>query len=324
MAFKSSIDVSGLARIEGKTYVLAGGCKGTLSLIVACVDLRKFPEDRTWQLKIEGGWIGSPEALPTQLRTVGKDSILIGKCYPPESRTVGLIYTMARREPGWQTFLPEGLTFTQDSIRGKVMMSSGTDESLPINLELKVNDDKIDGQWTRKIEASKEVQKVEGKVTGGWDTKRVYFPTPWLKQQPRTYLGLVPEGGTCVVLSIDQIVPRQDENRGLTVVLVHDGNKVVSAAATALSFNQAWHEVDASKLTLKDGKVQGEIVVILHGDKWVPAHYPEEDRSPKAGRITIDVTLNSASDSLAGTAKAEWGVSYEAHGKITGEVTPTR
>lgn len=308
--------------VDGRKFERVGGGR------VACVDLRKFPEDKTWKLNLEDGWIGSPKPLPVYVRTVGGKEILVGKCYPPESATVGLVYTMGRREPGWQTFAPTGLSIDQDEVHGRVIMSSGTDESLPVQLDVKVADpanNRIMGSWTRKIEAMKEPVSTTGKITGGWDSKRVFYPTPWLKHrnQARTVLGSVPEGGKCVVLSIDSIIMQGEKPKGMTIVLVHDGEQFVSAAAAALGFNQAWHEVDASKLSFKGDKVTGEVTVIVHGDKWVPARYPDTSREPMAGVVTVDAELQKDGD-LTGSAKAVWGVAYEAKGRVSGTVVPTR
>ena len=291
---------------------------------VACVDLRKFADDRTWQLQLEGGWVGAPRALPVQFRVVGGNDIVAGKSYPPEAAALGLVYTMQRREPGWQPVGADGLAAAADRIRGEARLSSGTDDSVPVALDIALADGRITGRWSRKIEGAAETRKTRGEITGGgWSAERVFYPTPWLTDQPRTEFGNVPPGGRCVVITADALLPRGDDRRDITLVLVHDGERFVSGGATAFTYNQAWHEVDASRLSLDGGKLRGEAVVILHGDRWVGPRYPDDSREPRAGRLVIDARLGE-DGGIAGRVEGEWGVAYEAQGPVTGTASATR
>jgi outer membrane protein assembly factor BamB len=279
---------------------------------LACYDLRKFPDERLWELDFEGAWQGLP-SLPVVLRRGSRGQLLAGKVYPPEQAQAGIIYGSLRRFAKWETIDGSRLTSTASGVTGTIGLQSGTGLR-PVQIEIRVQDEQLNGTWSRQIPALKTSSSASGKVEGSVFDARVY-PTPWFKEQPWTTLAPLPTGTKHWTVFLRESFSRDAEPRDLVLSLDHDGKRVTRAAVNGLRISQSWHEATIDALRIEDDRLTGTATILLHGDRWVALR---EGGGPIAGKLTIDAAADG--DSISGSYQIEWGVPFEARGKISGTI----
>ena len=81
----------------------------------------------------------------------------------------------------------------------------------------------------------------------------------------------------------------------MDVYLTTSGGRLRHGFATTPNFNNATHVVEAGKLTLAEGKLGGELAVMVQPDPWIPA-----DGKPIAWAYPLTVTV--VDGEIAGTA----------------------
>ncbi|MFP4434072.1 MAG: hypothetical protein ACOCWV_02785 [Planctomycetota bacterium] len=85
--------------------------------------------------------------------------------------------------------------------------------------------------------------------------------------------------------------------RPMNVFVSTGGGKVTNAFAVTPNYNNATHEVDTSKLTLKDGRLTGEIDVTIFPDAWIPKNHKKQAASY---RISAELTDAEVSGTFLG------------------------
>lgn len=301
-----------------ETPIVAGRMfERTVDGRLVCVDLRKREGLSTWVLELQGGYVGMPAPLPVRLEAQADGTVPGGQAYPPAEREAGLMFGQARRFAQWERVENLDAKIAGNRLSGAVRVNFGT-HIVPVQLELMQAGGSISGTWKRSLPALAEPVKATGTVTGRSGSKQRIYPTPWLKETPLTVYGENPEGTTTWVLQMPDAITLGRKPAGLTVTFDYDGTRIVRAGATAYAFNQAWHEVDAGGLTVKDGVITGSVNVILNGDWWVVPNAAAG--CSVAGRVELEV--KPAGEELTGTYRAEFGVAWSAEGKVTGKVQP--
>ena len=103
--------------------------------------------------------------------------------------------------------------------------------------------------------------------------------------------------------------------RPLTIVLRSDGGKWRRAACTALGYNNAVHDVDASALKVAGRKIQGGVKVTVNPDSWIP-----RDRKSVACEYEIEAAAGD-DGGVSGTYSGRFGRA-EVRGKVSGRLDP--
>lgn len=272
---------------------------------LACYDLRKQPGAQTLPLEFDGVYAGMPPLKVTMWIT--PDAITGAKAWIPDADEAAMVYGTSRRRATWERCDVSALKHQGDRITGTLRINFGT-HTLPSQIDLKLNADETTGTWSRTRDAEPSTQTTAGTLLGQVNTVRG-APTPWLKDQPWTRFGTNPPGTRTLVIGLDKAIPHKDALKGLSLSFDHDGQRFVRAGATAFQFSQAWHEVDAESLQVKDQKITGSIKVWLNTDPWF-----ESDES-RVGAITLDATIHD-DNTIQGTYSAEWGVAWQSSGAV--------
>jgi len=281
---------------------------------LACYDLRQAKGAQVWPIGLEGGYVGLTG--PLQVRIVATpEQVVSAKAWIADDQEAGIIYGKVRQRPTWENAEAVTLHIAGNRITGTLGVNFGT-HKWPVELDLSKQDTIITGTWKRHIPALPEIKNSQGTLIGQVNDVRG-LPTPWLADQPWTPLGKNPPGTRTVVLSLDGAIPLRGEPRGLTLSFDHDGKSFTRAGGYAFNFSQAWHEVDASGLTLKDNHITGSVRVVLNTDTYLGAPDVEQSRrfDGAAGAVTLDVKINT-DNSLTGTYQVKWGEALDLSGKI--------
>jgi len=101
------------------------------------------------------------------------------------------------------------------------------------------------------------------------------------------------------IMSLENALPN---NRQLDVLLDVRNDAVKGAIATARRFNSRPHHIDASGLSLRDGRLRGSVSVTVNPDPWVP-----RDGKVIACEYTIDAGVEGTD--IAGKHSGRHGVS---------------
>lgn len=278
---------------------------------LVCYDLRASPERSSKPILVglQGGWIGLDQVtVPVRLRERAGKLLAHAETYPPSDLQAGLPYGKSRRSARWVPQPVPGLRAEGERISGSFLLNSGTDVA-PITIDLRRGPKGPEGTWTRSVAALAAPKALEGAVTGFGPMPR-QIHTPWLPERPWTPLGANPPGTSTWKIELNGAV---GDGKQLSIYIDHDGSRITRAAAVALSWNTAWHEVDGRDLRIADGRVSGALVIILHADPWVsPAS--GEQHPQVAVRVTLDASV--AEGKLSGTWKGEFGAAYQASGSI--------
>lgn len=284
---------------------------------VACYDFRKDPsQGSTREILLENGFIGLPgQAVPVKIQTARDGTVQSIRALPPDSATAGIPYSKDRREATWQVSDgPASLASTSGGgLAGEFPLSFGS-YAWPVRIDLEppAGESKTNGRWTRNVPGLAEVVSTSGALTGPPPAPERRFPTPWLKDQPVTSFGPLPEGALGHVLTLTDAVPFGQKPASLQLLIDSGpGAGITRSVATAFSFNQSWHEVDASGLRIGPDRIEGEIRVILNPDRWVA---PAPGGGGIAGRIRINARL--VPEGWQGDYQATWGRAEEFSGTI--------
>jgi hypothetical protein len=268
---------------------------------LACYDLRRRP-GRAWNLLLDGAQPGMP---PLEVRVWSDgDRVTGAKAWIPDSDQTGIPWTKVRAFAMWQAADAGGLRVADGRLRGTL----GVSHRWAYDLEVGADGQ---GTWSRRVPALAAPRTATGSFTGRVADERA-FPTPWLKDSPWTRLGANPPGTRTWVLQLDRAVPLAEPPRGLTLCIDHDGTRATRGAAAAFSFNQAWHDLDATALELGP-TLGGTATVVLNPDPWV-APDPGTGGGTTA-RIRIE-GVAAADGTLSGTFAATWGEAWTDRGTV--------
>ncbi len=273
-------------------------------------------------LKFNGAWAGSPVPLHCRMFADDKGVVQTAKVQPPAGSDLGVVHTTGRRSDGWaEMTLHDRLNILKGgSAKATLGMRS---HSWDATITLRHEDNKWTGTWKRTIPAWDRTPTTTGKIVNaeaGYDA-RVY-PTPWLKHQPMTKMGDLPDGLQRVIMTLPGFLPKGGEaesRKPLTLCLDHDGDKFVGGVGGAFSYNQAWHEVDVGGLRLTDDGFEGELVVIVNPDPWWAPN--EAESAAIVGRVRIDATFGKENEAGRRSAKGTWSAAWGEALTRTGPVT---
>jgi outer membrane protein assembly factor BamB len=286
---------------------------------IVAIDLSVVTEPMA-DLTFHGAWAGFARPVRGVVFAEGDHSLRNGHLESPPRLELGVIGTTAHRSDSWtQLHFPQGLTIgeafaTEAEFTFVVFSWPGT-----IRMNKAVGR-QWTGTWSRHLPGWEETVAVSGTLhessEGGYDQKG--WPTGWLAHQPVTFFGPLPEGQQRIFLQLLEILPRHDGLKNLTLSLDHNGERVVSGVGGAFSFNQAYHEVDASGLSVTADGISGTALIILNPDVWVPGDM--HNGGSLAGYLSLDLTFGEPNAEgiypVSGDWQAEWGIEITRTGPI--------
>ena len=298
---------------EGRTFL-----RGRTNLVA--LDLRE-PE-RSVNVQLENAWAGFVRPLSGVLVANEDRQVEVATIEVPPRRELGVPGTTARRNDIWSRMeLTEPLKIGDPCETTATMHMSIFSWPAHIVME-EAKGNEWHGQWTRTFPGWEETHSYEGTLhetsEGGYDRRG--WPTGWLEDQPVTFYSDLEQGQERVFLQVHGALPRKDGSRqNVTICLDHDGEKVVSAVAAGFSYNQSYHEVDASGLEVTTDGITGTAHVILNGDPWL--RDPDwKNGGSLLGLLTLDTEFGEPDDngvySVSGDWTLEWGLSEELSGDI--------
>jgi outer membrane protein assembly factor BamB len=294
---------------------------------MAAMDLRVV-EAPMAKLQFEGLWAGFHRPVDAILIADAKGKVGRGRLDSPPRKELGVVGTSANRNSGWTPLdFPEPITFgaaLETPVEfGFVAFSA------PGRLEMEAAaDGQWNGTWYRDYPGWDKTVKREGEIhsssEGGYERRG--WPTGWLKDRPVTFFSDLPDGQERVFLQLRGLTPGEPGGRGpknMTLCLDHNGHSVKSAIAGGFTFNQSYHEVDASGLEVDEKGIRGTALVYLNSDTWGPADY--QNGGSLAGRLELNVRFKEPNKKgiypIRGEWKAEWGIQHTRSGAVTSKVT---
>ena len=294
--------------LRGKTNLMA-------------VDLRE-PVMPPAKVRLENAWAGYLRPVEAVWVANAEGVIEQGRVEIPIRHELGVPGTTARRKDIWDRF-----DFENELTLGEAGNATATVHmdsfSYPMHIVMRqAEGTEWLGKWIRSFTGWDETMTLKGTFhessEGGYERRG--WPTGWLEHQPVTFFSDLKEGRERVILQVHDALPLENgERRNVSLCLDHDGEKVVSAVAGGFSFNQSYHEVEASGLKVTPEGITGTARMILNGDPWVKD--PDwKNGGSLLGRLTLDIRFGDANDKgiypVTGDWTLEWGVS----GELTGEI----
>ncbi len=301
---------------EGRTFL-----RGRFNLVA--LDLRE-PEHSV-DIQFENGWAGFVRPLSGVLIANEDRKIEVATMEVPPRSELGVIGTTGRRNDVWSRMeLPETLKLAEAWETTATMHMAIFSWPAHIVME-EARGNEWRGRWTRTFPGWDKTMTLDGTLhessEGGYPRRG--WPTGWLEDQPVTFLSDLEEGQQRVFLQIHGALPRQDgSRRNVTVCLDHDGEEVVSAVAGGFSYNQSYHEVDASGLKVTAEGITGTAHVILNGDSWL--RDPDwENGGSLLGLLTLDVRFGDPDDNGVYPVSGDWTLEWGISGQLSGDIRAT-
>lgn len=285
------------------------------------VDLRE-PKVAPAKVEMEDAWAGYIHPVSAVWVANEDRRIELGRVEVPIRRELGVVGTTARRIDVWDRF-----DFAESLPLGEAWETTATINMAAFSWPAKIvmeaaEGNQWQGQWTRSFPGWAETLTLEGDLhessEGGYPRRG--WPTGWLEHQPVTFFSDLEEGQERVFLQVHGALPLEDGGRrNVTICLDHDGAQIVSAVAGGFSFNQSYHEVDGSGLTVSDEGITGTAYLILNGDLWVE-DTDWQNGGSLLGKLTLDVQFGEANEEgiypVSGDWSIEWGISADRNGSI--------
>ncbi|MCH8526087.1 MAG: PQQ-binding-like beta-propeller repeat protein [Kiritimatiellae bacterium] len=304
--------VNGFLFLRGRTNLMA-------------VDLRE-PMIPPARVQLDGAWGGYIHPVHAVWVANADREIELGRVEVPIRRELGVPGTTARRIDVWDRF-----EFDEPLKLGEAWDTNATLHmaafSWPARIVMaEAEGNEWRGQWTRHFPGWAETLTLDGTLhessEGGY-TRRGW-PTGWLEDQPVTFFSDLEDGQARVILQVHGALPLQDGGRrNVTICLDHDGEKIVSAVAGGFSFNQSYHEVDASGLTVTPEGLSGAARVILNGDPWM--QNPDwKNGGSLMGLLTLHVQFGDANDEGVYPVSGDWSIEWGVSGERTGNISATQ
>ncbi|MCC5844024.1 MAG: PQQ-binding-like beta-propeller repeat protein [Verrucomicrobia bacterium] len=294
---------------------------------IVALDLT-VPPPGSADLQLKNAWAGFHR--PVEGVLIGNESreITSGRIEVPPRDELGVVGTTARRTDVWSHIeFEEGLKLGGAWETGAEVHMSVFSWPARIVME-EAEGREWRGKWTRSFPGWEETLTREGSFhessEGGYPRRG--WPTGWLEHQPVTFFSELEEGQERVFLQIFGSLPREGGDfQNMTLCLDHDGEKVVSAVAGGFRYNQSYHEVDASGLTVTAGGITGTARIILNGDPWM--RDPDwKNGGSLMGLLTVDARFGEANGDgiypVSGDWTLEWGIAGEQTGKIRASLSP--
>jgi hypothetical protein len=298
--------------VDGRLY------SRTMAGTIACYDLRRQAGVyRRYELQLAGAYHGSALPLPLRLSTCDGKLLPLLSAYPPDEPQAGLIFGKDRRFARWERADGKGLRQEGGHITGSMLIDHGTG-TWPLDIDLNIGaDGAASGTWSRSIPGLPQPVATKGEIGGKGPEPYRYVGTGWLKDQPWTKTGDLPQGTVCMYLCLSGGVPAQlDPAKGkdLHIYLDHDGKRFVRSLGLAFSLTSAWHEIDASRLVREGDRIHGSIEVCVNRDLWGGL---APDGGSLGGTVDLDARIQ-ADGAMAGTYSARWGTPLHWSGTLAG------
>lgn len=302
---------SGLMVRRGKTNIVG-------------IDLRVV-QNRIAEASLHGAWPGFHRPIPMLLFGDAEGDVISARLEVPPRYELGVVGTTGRRMDGW--FPVEGAETMKlgEAIETQVnfdMISFSWDAEVVME---EAEGDTWKGTWSREFPGWEETLTLSGELHSGSEGgyNRRGWPTGWLEDQPVTFFSELEEGQERVFLQVHGALPREDgERRNVTLCLDHDGEKVVSAVGGGFSFNQSYHEIDASGLEVTSEGITGTAYVILNGDPW-NRDTDWKNGGSLLGKLTLDVSFREPNQDGIYPVRGDWEIEWGLADVRTGTIEAT-
>ena len=290
---------------------------------MAAIDLREVKAPMA-EVALEGAFAGFHRPVRAVWFAGEDNEIKSGRLESPPRRELGVVGTSQYRSDFWAPIsFPEGL-----------IIGSAFQSEMELNIATFTWDAKVEmepakngvwsGTWSREFPGWDKAYSRDGSLhesSEGGFTQRGW-PTGWLKDQPVTFFSDLPEGMERVFLQIHSILPTSGGHKNLTLCLDHDGEKVLAGVGGGFSFNQAYHEVDPSGLSVSKNGIQGTALLIANSDQYVPGNH--KNGGSLAGELTLDVKFGDANEQgvypVSGDWSVAWGIAHVRTGAINAQI----
>ncbi|TVR40732.1 MAG: hypothetical protein EA402_13500 [Planctomycetota bacterium] len=291
---------------------------------IAAIDLRA-PQHGMAAATLNGVWAGFHRAPEAMLIADAEGKIIGARMELPPRGELGVVGTTARRTDGWTQ-----LGFAQPITLGEAISTQVTFDFLTFDWQAELQMTAAEngrwlGTWQRSFAPWDEPLILTGELAGGSEGghPRRGWPTAWLEHQPVTYFSPdLAAGQQRVFLQLHGALPRQDGVRNLTLCLDHDGSRVISGIGGGFSFNQAYHEIDGSSLTVDAAGIRGQAHIIANGDRWVP-NVDWHNGGSLLGRLELDVQFGEANDQGIYPIRGSWEITWGIGGTRSGSIEAT-
>jgi outer membrane protein assembly factor BamB len=288
---------------------------------LAAVDLRE-PSVPPARVQLEGAWAGYVRPVEAVWIANEDGKIEAGRVEVPIRDELGVPGTTARRIDVWDQFVFEKPLNLGEAGQTTAIVDMAS-FSWPAEITMQAAEgNQWHGQWTRRFPGWEETLLREGSVhessEGGFDRRG--WPTGWLEHQPVTFFSRLEPGQERIFLQLHGALPLANgEFRNVTVCLDHDGERIVSAVAGGFSFNQSYHEIDGSGLTVTPEGITGTAKFVLNGDRWV-SDTDWKNGGSLLGRLTLDVQFGEANRQGIYPVTGDWSIEWGVAGELSGEI----
>ncbi len=276
-----------------------------LSGKLACFDLR-LPKDyntEVIELTAEDALLGTtPEkdSISLRIRTQDGELLSVGA---KETRSPTSVY---------QATLPQGLSLSEDSLRGDLLLRAVRNHFEPWTLDLTREGNSFSGTYTRRALPVPKPLQATGDIDGhtkeaGNGQKEIFL---YIKNAVTSAEGIA-----------------ADKVHGhLSLFLITKGDSISHAWARAGKVNNGTYEVDFSDLTLSGDTLSGAFTVLMRDDKSYDLNPPEGStvRSGKGGLLCTrhEIEATRTGEAWKGTHDSLLGIAWEKTGRMTGTLTP--
>lgn len=288
------------------------------------IDLRQ-PIHPPVTLAMEGAWRGFVRPVQGVLIAEENGMVDVARLEVPPRSELGVPGTTARRTDTWGR-----MEFHEPLRIGEAWDTTATMHmeifSWPAHIVMEEREgDQWHGTWTRHFKGWEDPLALDGAIhesSMGGISGRGWL-TPWLENQPISMYSKLEEGQERILLNLFNALPREDGTyQNMTLALDHDGKVVVGAVALGSRFNQSYHEVDASNLTVSEDGISGTAYIILNGDPWVK-DVDWIHGGSLLGRLALKATFGEANAEGFHPVRGEWSLEWGLEKDFTGRIQAT-
>lgn len=302
---------------EGRTFL-----RGRTNIVA--LDLTE-PARGSIDLQIKNAWAGFHRPVEGVLIANENHEITAGRIEVPPRDELGVVGTTARRTDIWSHIdFAEGLKIGE-AWESNAEIHFGIFSWNATITMAEANGREWHGKWTRSFSGWEETLTRNGTLhessEGGYPRRG--WPTGWLEDQPVTFFSDLEEGQERVFLQIFGSLPRENGSfQNMTLSLDHDGEKVVSGIAGGFRYNQSYHEVEASGLTVTGEGITGTAYIILNADPWLLD--PDwKNGGSLLGKLTLDVQFGEANANGVYPVSGDWSIEWGVPADLSGDIRAT-
>jgi len=210
----------------------------------------------------------------------------------------------------WRHSSPTGLKLSETGLQGESLVRISHMEE-PWKLELSRDGKNFSGSYTRQIPAIRSPVENKGGIQGN------YFTQGETEQVWNMYMT-----GAMANRSLKD--GKTDVN--FSIVVVTDGQKILRSWAYGGRLNTVAHEVDASKLRIGDGSLEGEVTVLFHDDQYMSlnpdASMDQYRQAAQSAGVAATYTVNAKheAEKITGSYSGLVGHAFEISGSLSGSL----